>query len=161
MGQALPLDVPQSGALGNAFFDLSGLAPHAANPYTSLVLRGATPRRLVELADHLHPRARRASFAYEAALPLPLPFPQFFSPKVSAQGLVLGHGIAERLAQDDVEECPVGTQLHAAAEAASRATALQRMVAVLKAKQRSSWSSAVRDRYGLEADEFREVMEVV
>lgn len=144
-----------------SLFDLTATRPISANPFTSVVLRGASPRRLVEITRAFHPQARRSCFTHELPLPLPLPFPQAFSPGVTAQGVVGRPGSPPaRLPGDDVEECPAATQLHAAAHA-GRPQALKRMAVVLKSRRRSAWAAAVRDKYGVEADEFQDALETV
>merc|ERR1740123_2731105 len=98
------------------------------NPCTSLVLRGATPRELLQVCGGLLPPARRLSFAHPTPLPLPLPFPQLFGPEVSTRGLLQG---PRRPEGSDVEACPVATHLHAAAHA-GRCSALQHMVRTMQ-----------------------------
>merc|ERR1712107_287352 len=136
-------------------------APAIGNPFTSLMLRGTTPRQLIALSETLHPRAQRSCFVHGAPLPLPLPFPQIFAPEISANGSIGEPGRSVPRAENvEVEQCPVGTQLHAVAEA-GRCEALRRMAATIKAKRHSAWSALIRDRYAVESDEFREVLEVV
>mmetsp|Transcript_120159 Transcript_120159/g.375703 ORF Transcript_120159/g.375703 Transcript_120159/m.375703 type:complete len:578 (+) Transcript_120159:56-1789(+) len=147
-------------ALGPHFLDLAATPARPQNPHTSLVLRGASPRRLVALCQALPPQARRMSFAHPAPLPLPLPFPQAFGPEVSRQGLLACRGEVARPAGAEVESCPTATQLHAAAHA-GRCAPLGRMACTLRAHRRSAWAAMARARYGVEADEFCEVLEAV
>eukprot|EP00401_Gymnodinium_catenatum_P073280 CAMPEP_0117504118 /NCGR_PEP_ID=MMETSP0784-20121206/24683_1 /TAXON_ID=39447 /ORGANISM="" /LENGTH=590 /DNA_ID=CAMNT_0005299461 /DNA_START=98 /DNA_END=1866 /DNA_ORIENTATION=- len=155
---AMPM--PPTPTLGPALFDLAGTPALAGNPYTSVVLRGADPRRLLELTGSLHPRARRHCFTHASPLPLPLPFPQFFAPSVTSSGLVVHGGAPGQERCGDVEECPTATHVHAASEA-GRSMALRRMLQTLKSRQRSSWAAMVQERHGVEADDFREVLETV
>ncbi|CAE7610293.1 unnamed protein product, partial [Symbiodinium sp. CCMP2456] len=87
---------------------------------------------------------------------LPVPFPQVFAPDVSKDG-VIG---SERAEGEEVERATSLTQLHAAA-GAGRCQALRCMATALRQHQRSAWAAAVRTRYDVEADEFRDVLEVV
>uniref|UniRef100_A0A7S0A9Y2 Misato Segment II tubulin-like domain-containing protein n=1 Tax=Pyrodinium bahamense TaxID=73915 RepID=A0A7S0A9Y2_9DINO len=171
--QALPLpceDCSQSG--GTAGRTLAELSPHFLdlastpalpdNPYTSLVLRGETPHRLLSLCSCLPARARCNSFVHPASLPLPLPFPQLFGLQVSCRGVLPLRPPAApaRLLGEEVEACPVATQLHASA-GAGRCAAMQRMRRAVWLHQRSAWAAAARQRYGIEADEFREALEAM
>merc|ERR1719247_1815992 len=141
-----------------AFFDLAATKPLSSNPFTRLVLRGSEPRRLLELCEKLPPPAHRRSFVHPRALPLPVPFPQMFSKEVSSKGLLSpGH---TRGSDVEVEQCPVATQLHAAAQA-GRCEALKLMAKIVKSRQRTSWAAAVQAQYGVDLDEFREVFDTV
>lgn len=124
------------------FFDLTSMPAMPLNQYTSVVLRGADPRRLVNLTSRLPPLARQNSFVHTSALPLPIPFPQVFS-------------------EQDVECCPVATQLHAMAGGSRRSESLHRMATVIRENRFSAWSASVRTRYGVESDEFREVVDTI
>lgn len=175
--QALPLPPPVLAAAGvapdpranqqllaglaPAFFDLAATPSLPGNPYSSLVLRGSDPRRLLALSEGLHPRARRLCFAHEARLPLPVPFPQYFAPEVSPKGVLHDRGMGwTRPLEAEVEEMPTATHLHAAAHA-GRCAPLRRMVVTMKAHKHSAWAAGVRARYGVEADDFREVLNTV
>lgn len=150
-----------------AWYDLAATPALPGNAYTSVVLRGAGPRALLGLCEALPPRARALSFAHAAPLPLPVPFPQVFSPCVSSRGVVMTSDTCQgtsapsaRPPGGEVEECSAATQVHAAAYS-GRCSALQLMAHTLRAKRRSGWASVVCARYGVEVDEFTEVLEVV
>ncbi|CAE8601629.1 unnamed protein product, partial [Polarella glacialis] len=180
MPQSLPLvngQAPGSNdtmaLLAPHLYDLSCMPVLPQNPYTSVVLRGVDPRRLFHLTSRLPPPARANSFVHPAALPLPVPFPQVFAPQVSRRGLLVpgpaeaplewptsGPGAQLRPSGEEVEACPVATQIHAMA-GAGRCRALSRMAAAVKAHMHSGWSGAVRTRYGLEVDDFREVLDTI
>merc|ERR1711924_218898 len=141
--QALPLPCPRVSApfigqtqpgLAQSFFDLTATKPLSSNPYTSLVLRGSEPRRLLQLCEELPPLARRFCFAHARALPLPVPFPQVFSEGVSSQGLLCQGSARARAPDCEVEQCPTATQLHAAAQA-GRCEALRIMARTVKSRQ--------------------------
>mmetsp|Transcript_53295 Transcript_53295/g.167563 ORF Transcript_53295/g.167563 Transcript_53295/m.167563 type:complete len:531 (+) Transcript_53295:66-1658(+) len=147
------------------FMDIASTpALHHTNPYASLVLRGGTPRRLVDLCAGLPGRALRSSFAHPAPLPLPVPFPQIFGPQVSREGrLALPSPLDAMMARvpgQDVEACPTATYLHGTAMA-GRSAPLHRMASAVRAHQRSAWAAATCQRFGVETDELREVLEVV
>lgn len=152
------------GTLANAasyFFDLATTPLLPGNPYTSVVLRGTQPRRLVELCRGLPPQAQQLCYAHPAALPLPVTFPQIFVPQVSSSGLLpCGPYATARPGREEVEVCPVATQLHAVA-CAGRSGPLQHMARSMRANQRSAWAAAAQSRYGVEAEEFRYVLEAV
>ncbi|CAJ1427709.1 unnamed protein product [Effrenium voratum] len=136
-----------------AFVDLTGMKVMPLNPYTSVVLRSPEQRRLLNLTRTLPPLARKQSLVHHQPLILPVPFPQVFASSVSSDGsLEKGRDPGQ-----EVESCPMVTRLHAAM-GAGKCEALQRMSAVLK---RTSVFAAMRQRYGVEADEIREVLEVV
>merc|ERR1712129_136524 len=165
--QALPmpsplLSTPFAGnsrpGLADSFFDLASTPPLGSNPFTSLVLRGSEPQRLLQLCGELHPRAHRSCFVHPRALPLPVPFPQIFSEEVSSKGLICQGPVREPTRE--VEQCPVGSQLHAAAEA-GRCEALRLMAKTVKAQMRTSWAATLQTQHGVDSDEFREVYEVV
>eukprot|EP00930_Biecheleria_cincta_P057960 TRINITY_DN43825_c0_g1_i1.p1 TRINITY_DN43825_c0_g1~~TRINITY_DN43825_c0_g1_i1.p1 ORF type:complete len:593 (+),score=89.56 TRINITY_DN43825_c0_g1_i1:176-1954(+) len=175
--QALPLPearMPVVGEAPGSNDTLASLAPHLfdltcmpalhTNPFTSVVLRGAHPRRLLNLTCRLPPPARQNSFVHPGMLPLPVPFPQAFGPAVSKRGVLMPEPTQEpcapRPSDQDVEVLPVATQLHAAA-GAGRSGALRQMAAAARSHRSSAWACAVRARYGVEADEFRDVLETI
>eukprot|EP00927_Polykrikos_kofoidii_P053941 TRINITY_DN48455_c0_g1_i1.p1 TRINITY_DN48455_c0_g1~~TRINITY_DN48455_c0_g1_i1.p1 ORF type:complete len:589 (-),score=79.49 TRINITY_DN48455_c0_g1_i1:63-1829(-) len=144
-----------------SLFDLTATRPMPGNPFSSLVLRGDSPRRLVELTKALHPQSRRLCFTQETPLAIPLPFPQMFSLDVSARGVIgLAGSACARQSCVDVESCPVATQLHAAAHA-GQPLALKKMAGTLKCHRRSAWGASVRAKYDVEIDDFQEVFESV
>ncbi|CAK9042268.1 Hypothetical protein SCF082_LOCUS24335 [Durusdinium trenchii] len=155
--QALPLPAAPAPVLGQppgsndtlealaeagSFFDLTRMPAAWANPYTSVVLRCPEERRLLNFTRRLPPSARRQSFVSEKELSLPITFPQ------------------ASLAKAELESCPVVTQLHAAA-GAKRCEALRQMANIVQMHQRSAWSATFKQRYGVEVDEFREVLELL
>jgi len=152
------------GTIANAapyFFDLATTPLFPGNPYTSVVLRGTQPHRLVELCRGLPPEAQQLCYAHPAALSLPVTFPQIFVPQVSSSGLLpCGQYAPARPGQEEVEVCPVATQLHAVAFA-GRSGPLQHMARSMRVNQRSAWAAAAQSRYGVEAEEFRDVLEAV
>eukprot|EP00434_Breviolum_minutum_P035054 symbB.v1.2.031028.t1/scaffold3558.1/size54088/3 len=117
------------------------------NPYTSVVVRSPEEKRFLNFTRRLPPTARRQSFVAQKELPLPVTFPQ---------ALVRPESEVEEL-----QSCAVCTTLHAAAGAQKRSQALQRMQSTLRQHQRSAWSAALKQRFGVEADEWREALEVV
>lgn len=162
--QALPLPAPPFLTPGRAaladltrdFFDLTSVRPSPLNPHTSMVLRGCHPRQLLQWCGGLAPPARRLCYSHGPPLPLPVPFPQFFAPAVSRHGI-----FANSNRDGEVEATPCATRLHAVAGAGGRCGALRRMAATAKGAARSAWAAPLRDRFGVEADEFREVFELV
>lgn len=156
----VPGQAPGSGdtlaSMASHLFDLTSMPALPLNPYTSVVLRGTEGRRLLNLTRTLPPRARRQSYLHPSRMLLPVPFPQVFAPDISKDG-VCG---SERAEGEEVERATSLTQLHAAA-GAGRCQALRCMANALRQHQRSAWAAAVRTRYDVEADEFRDVLEVV
>lgn len=160
--QALPLPAAPAPVLGEApgstdtldailkagrFFDLSEMMASFTNPYTSVVVRSPEEKRFLNFTRRLPPTARQQSFVAQKELPLPVTFPQ---------ALVRPESEVEEL-----QSCAVCTTLHAAAGAQKRSQALQRMQSTLRQHQRSAWSAALKQRFGVEADEWREALEVV
>jgi len=146
--------------LDRSFFDLAATPSQPLNPYTSLVLRGADPRRLVALCEELPLQARRFSFTHPAPLPLPVPFPQLFRQMVSCRGLLQESASTVRQPGAEVEECPTATHLHAAAHA-GRCEPLRNMVRTVRASRRSAWAATVQARHGVDVDEFQEVIDCI
>mmetsp|Transcript_757 Transcript_757/g.1654 ORF Transcript_757/g.1654 Transcript_757/m.1654 type:complete len:546 (-) Transcript_757:9-1646(-) len=158
--QALPLPSAPAPVLGEApgsndtleahlqagaFFDLSLMPASSMNPYTSVVLRSPEQRRLLNFTRTLPPAARRQSFLSKD-LRLPVTFPQALVKPPSAE---------------ELEVASVCTTLHAAAGARKRCEALRRMADTLRQHQRSAWSAALKQRFGLETDELHEALELV
>lgn len=144
--------------LATSFFDLASIKPVFTNRFTSLVLRGSEPKRLLQLCKEIPLPAHRFCYVQRRAMPVPVPFPQAFSKDVSSKGL-MDEGCA-RSADSEVEQVPVATHLHAAAEA-GRCEALRRMAKMVTSRKRTSWAAAVCQNYGVDEDEFRDVFEIV
>jgi len=161
-GRTAALSKLAPGNIHQAFFDLSGIPPMLQNPYTSVVARGLDPRCVLQLCDGLPQQALRQSFVHPSALPLPVPFPQFFGSEVSTRGFINAgdSGIVSRPADAEVEVCPVATKLHAAA-CSGKCAALKQMRQSVAARRRSAFAGILRDRYSVEADDFSDVLEVV
>mmetsp|Transcript_25273 Transcript_25273/g.72006 ORF Transcript_25273/g.72006 Transcript_25273/m.72006 type:complete len:607 (-) Transcript_25273:113-1933(-) len=150
-------------SLSSHFFDLCAMPVGLMNQHTSLVLRGASPRRLVSLCSALPPPALRLSFCREAVLPMPLPFPQVFGPAVSRKGILAEASypsVAPRDESQEVVSAPVATRLHAAS-GAGRSVALGRMAVAARSAWKSGVSRLLESKYGVEGDEFREVVEAI
>ncbi|CAK0802723.1 unnamed protein product, partial [Prorocentrum cordatum] len=150
---------------GAHFFDLSGMPVRPRNQWTSVVLRGGDPRRLVDWCSELPPLARRLSFAHRPRLPLPLTFPQVFAPSVSAHGALQaatpgGGQHVPRPPGAEVESCLTATHVHSVTGAGPCAP-LKRMASATRAALRSGWGAAARAHFDVELDEFRDVLEAV
>lgn len=162
--QALPLPPAPAPVLGEApgsndtlevhfqagsFLDLSLMPASSMNPYTSVVLRSPeaeASRRLLNFTRSLSPAARRQSFLSKE-LRLPVTFPQAL--------------VKPFAALEELEVASLCTTLHAAAGARKRSEALRRMAETLRQHQRSAWSAALKQRFGLETDELHEALERV
>lgn len=153
---------------GSFFFDLAAtpIIP-GGNPYSSCVFRGAPPQMLLGPLSGapLPERAKQLSLVHPLPLPLPVTFPQVFSPRVSTRGLLLPTGASLQMqplrpASAEVEACPTATLLHAASlgDGAKRCAALNCMVhAVRPGMLRVPWVASLLARYGVEADGLQEV----
>eukprot|EP00435_Cladocopium_sp_Y103_P017327 s2394_g4.t1 len=97
------------------------------------------------LDQWLAPAARRQSFLSKE-LRLPVTFPQALVKPPTAE---------------ELEVASVCTTLHAAAGARKRCEALRRMAGTLRQHQRSAWSAALKQRFGVETDELHEALELV
>eukprot|EP00746_Dinoflagellata_sp_MGD_P139186 gnl/MRDRNA2_/MRDRNA2_72680_c0_seq1.p1 gnl/MRDRNA2_/MRDRNA2_72680_c0~~gnl/MRDRNA2_/MRDRNA2_72680_c0_seq1.p1 ORF type:complete len:609 (+),score=132.64 gnl/MRDRNA2_/MRDRNA2_72680_c0_seq1:100-1926(+) len=144
-----------------SFYDLTGMKALSSNEHTSLILRGVSDpgEQLLAMCRGFHPRARHLSYAAPQVLPLPVPFPQFFSPTVSSKGSVAS-GAAPRMNGLDVETCPVGSLVHAA-EGAEKCQPLHQMKNALIASQRLARLGTLQAQYGVDRDEIKEVLEII
>jgi len=170
---ALPQQQQQQGGSvfdpASFFFDLAATpAIPGGNPYSSLVLRGASTQLLLGPLGGvaLPERAKRLSLVHPAPLPLPVTFPQVFSPCVSTRGFLLPSGVSVpmqplRPATAEVEACPTATLLHAAStgDGAGQCTALSYMSNAMRPGK--TQIPLVVARYGVEVDELQEVREAV